>query len=110
MTKIFLFTLFLITLSFAADCDLGKVLVNNSCIPVTFIEGCASYKIDRQCDLCEYGYEKDLNGFCIYNDKININQCCLQQDQNGFCIKCAQGLYLEKFNCKRNIIDGCVAK
>lgn len=67
MKKILLFTLFLITFSFATDCGLGKIPVNNTCLPLNFIEGCSSYKIDGQCDLCEYGYDKDINGLCILN-------------------------------------------
>jgi len=110
MKKLLLFTLFLISLSLAADCELGKVQLNNTCVPINFIEGCYTYRIDGQCDQCEYGYDKDSNGACIINSNFNISQCCISRDINGFCSKCAQGLYLDKFNCRRNVIFGCITK
>lgn len=37
MTKILLFTLFLITFSLAADCEIGKIPLNNTCLPLNYI-------------------------------------------------------------------------
>lgn len=110
MKKILLFALLFIAGCLAADCELGKIPINNTCVAIVYQEGCASYKNDAQCEICEYGYEKDQNGACILNEKANSNLCCAERDLNGFCSKCAQGLYLENFKCKRNTINGCVVK
>lgn len=76
MTKVLLIALLVLAAYSASDCDLGQIRVNNECVPLNFVEGCAAYRFDNECDVCEFGYDKDIDGTCTKNDKFNNTQCC----------------------------------
>ena len=110
MTKVLFFVLLLIAAVSSAECDLGQFNIKNECLPLNFIEGCASYSFDGQCESCEFGYDKDVDGTCASNGQTNNDQFCAEKGFDGFCKKCALGLYLESNRCKRNTMVGCVVK
>lgn len=77
MTKVLFLAILLIAATSATDCDLGQIRINNECQPLNYIEGCALYRFDGDCDTCEFGYNKDVDGTCLSNDKITNDQCCI---------------------------------
>lgn len=110
MAKNLILALLLIAAVSANNCPLGQIRIQNDCIPLSFIEGCASYQFDGQCYICEFGYDKAADGLCAPKGLKDTDLCCAERGLDAFCKKCAPGLYLVNNRCKRNTMVGCVAK
>lgn len=89
-------------------CPQGQLPFDGACKDILYIEGCATYSADNQCQACEYGFELS-KGRCLSNSRTN-QDCCASYSKDGSCLKCSSGLYSLDPYCYRNEIYGCVLK
>ena len=99
MKKILILALLGLLVASAPSCSQGEISINGVCTAVSYIPGCAQYIDANTCALCEYGYVFS-SGKCQYTDKP-VTECCVLMDNNGVCIQCAPGLYLDGNSCSK---------
>jgi len=102
-----LFFVLLVVSTKLIDCGAGQVLTSdNQCTPVTYIEGCYLYAEAEKCAKCEFNYNLSA-GKCNYNEK-DKKECCLNFNDQGECVECQDGLFLEDGACNQVFLSGCI--
>lgn len=51
-------------------CPQGQLPFTGACRDIFYIEGCATYSPDNQCQACEFGFELS-KGRCLPNPRTN---------------------------------------
>jgi hypothetical protein len=71
----------------STSCQPGTTLINDACVPLSYIPGCSAHSSCGKCIRCEFGFTLDENNLCTYTNNNNNPQlnCCIKTDENGSC-------------------------